>query len=207
MIPLWQAAPALACGSAFILKPFERDRSVPLRLEELFLEAGLPPGVLNVVNGGEEAVDTLLEERRRSTGRACRGRPRWRRCARRSGCQEPHDRDARRRPRPGRVDALIGAGYGSVGERCMAISVAVPAGEDTADRLVTALKDRIATPRIGRSAHPDADFGPLVGRDALDRVRRYVDIGANQGAEGGTGGPARRLNGPGRTSGASGGCD
>ncbi|MFF2964786.1 aldehyde dehydrogenase family protein [Streptomyces sp. NPDC057963] len=81
------------------------------------------------------------------------------------------------------VDALIGAGYGSAGERCMAISVAVPVGEGTADRLVTALKEHIATLRIGRSDDAEADFGPLVSRDAVERVRRYVDIGVTDGAE------------------------
>lgn len=81
------------------------------------------------------------------------------------------------------VDALIGAGYGSAGERCMAISVAVPVGEETADRLVARLKERIAMLRIGASDDPDAEFGPLVSQDALDRVRRYVDIGVTEGAE------------------------
>lgn len=81
------------------------------------------------------------------------------------------------------VDALIGAGYGSAGERCMAISVAIPVGEDTADALVARLKERICSLRIGRSDDPEADFGPLVGRDAVDRVRRYVDLGVEEGAE------------------------
>lgn len=193
MIPLWQAAPALACGNAFILKPSERDPSVPLRLAELFLEAGLPPGVLNVVNGGEESVDTLLEDPRvqalgfvGSTPIAAHIYATAAAHGKRAQCfggaknhmivmPDAHLDQA--------VDALIGAGYGSAGERCMAISVAVPVGEETADRLVAALKDRIATLKIGRSDDPDADFGPLVSRDALDRVCRYVDIGVNEGAE------------------------
>ncbi|MFG2972277.1 CoA-acylating methylmalonate-semialdehyde dehydrogenase [Streptomyces sp. NPDC048331] len=193
MIPLWQAAPALACGNAFILKPSERDPSVPLRLAELFLEAGLPPGVLNVVNGGKEAVDTLLEDPRvqalgfvGSTPIAAHIYATAAAHGKRAQCfggAKNHmivmpDADLDQA-----VDALIGAGYGSAGERCMAIAVAVPVGEDTADRLVAALKDRIATLKIGRSDDPDADFGPLVSRDALDRVRRYVDIGVNEGAE------------------------
>ncbi|MFD7082318.1 CoA-acylating methylmalonate-semialdehyde dehydrogenase [Streptomyces sp. NPDC002181] len=193
MIPLWQAAPALACGNAFVLKPSERDPSVPLRLAELFLEAGLPPGVLNVVNGGKEAVDTLLEDPRvqalgfvGSTPIAAHIYATAAAHGKRAQCfggAKNHmivmpDADLDQA-----VDALIGAGYGSAGERCMAISVAVPVGEETADRLVAALKDRIATLRIGRSDDPDADFGPLVSRDALDRVRRYVDIGASEGAE------------------------
>ncbi|MCB5168845.1 CoA-acylating methylmalonate-semialdehyde dehydrogenase [Streptomyces bambusae] len=193
MIPLWQAAPALACGNAFILKPSERDPSVPLRLAELFLEAGLPPGVLNIVNGGKEAVDTLLEDPRvpalgfvGSTPIAAHIYATAASHGKRAQCfggAKNHmivmpDADLDQA-----VDALIGAGYGSAGERCMAISVAVPVGEDTADRLVAALKDRIAALRIGRSDDLDADFGPLVSRDALDRVHRYVDIGVNEGAE------------------------
>ncbi|RSS84306.1 CoA-acylating methylmalonate-semialdehyde dehydrogenase [Streptomyces sp. WAC06614] len=193
MIPLWQAAPALACGNAFILKPSERDPSVPLRLAELFLEAGLPPGVLNVVNGGKEAVDTLLEDPRvqalgfvGSTPIAAHIYATAAAHGKRAQCfggAKNHmivmpDADIDQA-----VDALIGAGYGSAGERCMAIAVAVPVGEETADRLVAALKERIGQLKIGRSDDPEADFGPLVSRDALDRVRRYVDIGASEGAE------------------------
>ncbi|MEU5687704.1 methylmalonate-semialdehyde dehydrogenase (CoA acylating) [Streptomyces venezuelae] len=193
MIPLWKAAPALACGNAFILKPSERAPSVPLRLAELFLEAGLPPGVLNVVNGGKDAVDTLLEDARvqalgfvGSTPIAARIYATAAAHGKRAQCfggAKNHmivmpDADLDQA-----VDALVGAGYGSAGERCMAISVAVPVGEETADALVTRLKERVAALRIGRSDAPEADFGPLVSRDALDRVRRYVDIGVNEGAE------------------------
>ncbi|MFJ6749120.1 CoA-acylating methylmalonate-semialdehyde dehydrogenase [Streptomyces sp. NPDC091266] len=193
MIPLWKAAPAIACGNAFLLKPSERAPSVPLRLAELFLEAGLPPGVLNVVNGGKEAVDILLADPRvqavgfvGSTPIAADIYATAARHGKRAQCfggaknrmivMPDADLDQA-------VDALIGAGYGSAGERCMAISVAVPVGEDTADRLVARLKERLATLRIGASDDPDADFGPLVSRDALDRVRRYVDIGVTEGAE------------------------
>ncbi|MEW1613629.1 MULTISPECIES: CoA-acylating methylmalonate-semialdehyde dehydrogenase [unclassified Streptomyces] len=193
MIPLWKAAPALACGNAFILKPSERDPSVPLRLAELFLEAGLPPGVLNVVNGGKEAVDTLLEDPRvkalgfvGSTPVAAHIYATAAAHGKRAQCfggAKNHmivmpDADLDQA-----VDALIGAGYGSAGERCMAISVAVPVGEETADALVARLTERIAELRIGRSDDPDADFGPLVGRDAVDRVRGYVDLGVEEGAE------------------------
>ncbi|MFI5663661.1 CoA-acylating methylmalonate-semialdehyde dehydrogenase [Streptomyces sp. NPDC051684] len=193
MIPLWKAAPALACGNAFILKPSERDPSVPLRLAELFLEAGLPPGVLNVVNGGREAVDTLLTDPRvaalgfvGSTPIAAHVYATAAAQGKRAQCfggAKNHmivmpDADLDQA-----VDALIGAGYGSAGERCMAISVAVPVGEDTADALVTRLKERIATLRIGRGDDPQADFGPLVSREAVDRVRSYVDHGVKEGAE------------------------
>ncbi|WP_086692993.1 CoA-acylating methylmalonate-semialdehyde dehydrogenase [Streptomyces recifensis] len=193
MIPLWKAAPALACGNAFVLKPSERDPSVPLRLAELFLEAGLPAGVLNVVNGGREAVDTLLEDPRvaalgfvGSTPIAAHVYATAATHGKRAQCfggAKNHmivmpDADLDQA-----VDALIGAGYGSAGERCMAISVAVPVGEDTADALVARLKERIGSLRIGRSDDPEADFGPLVTREAVDRVRSYVDLGLEEGAE------------------------
>lgn len=191
MIPLWQAAPALACGNSFVLKPSERDPSVPLRLAELFLEAGLPAGVLNVVNGGKEAVDTLLEDPRvqalgfvGSTPIAAYVYATAAAHGKRAQCfggAKNHmvvmpDADLDQA-----VDALIGAGYGSAGERCMAVSVVVPVGEETADALVAKLKERLATLRVGRSDDPEADFGPLVSRDALDRVDRYVGIGATEG--------------------------
>ncbi|WP_439945481.1 CoA-acylating methylmalonate-semialdehyde dehydrogenase [Streptomyces sp. BBFR109] len=193
MIPLWQAAPALACGNAFVLKPGERVPSVPLRLAELFLEAGLPPGVLNVVHGGREAVDTLLADPRvaalgfvGSTLIAAHVYATAAAHGKRAQCfggAKNHmivmpDADLDQA-----VDALIGAGYGSAGERCMAISVAVPVGEATADALVARLKERVGALRIGRGDDPEADFGPLVSRDALDRVRSYVDLGVEEGAE------------------------
>lgn len=193
MIPLWQAAPALACGNAFVLKPGERVPSVPLRLAELFLEAGLPPGVLNVVHGGREAVDTLLADPRvaalgfvGSTPIAAHVYATAAAHGKRAQCfggAKNHmivmpDADLDQA-----VDALIGAGYGSAGERCMAISVAVPVGEATADALVARLKERVGALRIGRGDDPEADFGPLVSRDALDRVRSYVDLGVEEGAE------------------------
>lgn len=193
MIPLWKAAPALACGNAFILKPSERDPSVPLRLAELFLEAGLPPGVLNVVNGAKETVDTLLTDPRvaalgfvGSTPVAAHVYATAAAHGKRAQCfggAKNHlivmpDADLDQV-----VDALIGAGYGSAGERCMAVSVAVPVGERTADALVERLKERIGGLRIGRSDDPEADFGPLVGPDAVDRVRSYIDLGVEEGAE------------------------
>ncbi|EDY47462.1 methylmalonate-semialdehyde dehydrogenase [Streptomyces clavuligerus] len=193
MIPLWKAAPALACGNAFILKPSERDPSVPLRLAELFLEAGLPPGVLNVVNGDRQAVDTLVEDPRvaalgfvGSTPVAAHVYATAAAHGKRAQCfggAKNHmvvmaDADLDQA-----VDALIGAGYGSAGERCMAVSVAVPVGEETADALVARLKERVSALRIGRSDDPEADFGPLVGPDAVERVRRYVDLGVEEGAE------------------------
>ena len=145
MIPLWKCAPAIAAGNAFILKPSERDPGVPLRIAELFLEAGLPAGILNVVQGDKEAVDAILDDPDiKAVGfvgstpiaeyvytRGCADGKRVQ-CF---GGAKNHmiimpDADMDQA-----VDALIGAGYGSAGERCMAISVAVPVGQATADRL------------------------------------------------------------------------
>jgi malonate-semialdehyde dehydrogenase (acetylating)/methylmalonate-semialdehyde dehydrogenase len=192
MIPLWKCAPAIACGNAFILKPSERDPSVPLRLAELFLEAGLPPGILNVVNGDKEAVDAILEEKRikavgfvGSTPIAAYIYENAAKHGKRAQCfggaknhmviMPDADMDLA-------VDALIGAGYGSAGERCMAISVAVPVGERTADELVKRLVPRVEALRVGTSTDPAADYGPLVTREALERVKNYIDIGVDEGA-------------------------
>ena len=192
MIPLWKAGPALACGNAFILKPSERDPSVPLRLAELFLEAGLPPGVFNVVNGDKEAVDTILDDpdikadgfvgstpiahyiysRAAATGKRCQ-------CF---GGAKNHAIIMPDADMDQTVDALIGAGYGSAGERCMAISVAAPVGRDTADRLMGKLIPRVEALKIGPSHDSSADYGPLVTGQALQRVRDYIETGVQEGA-------------------------
>ncbi|MDR3440512.1 CoA-acylating methylmalonate-semialdehyde dehydrogenase [Telmatospirillum sp.] len=192
MIPLWKCAPALACGNSFILKPSERDPSVPLRLAELFLEAGLPPGVFNVVNGDKEAVDAILDDRDIKAvgfvGSSAIAQYIYSRAAatgKRAQCFGGAKNHAIIMPDADldqTVDALIGAGYGSAGERCMAISVAVPVGQDTADRLVDKLIPRVKSLKIGPATDDDADYGPLVTRQALDRVRDYIDIGVKEGA-------------------------
>jgi len=192
MIPLWKMAPAIACGNAFILKPSERDPGVPMRIAELFIEAGLPEGVLNVVNGDKEAVDAILDDPDiKAIGfvgstpiaeyiysRGCAAGKRVQ-CF---GGAKNHmiimpDADMDQA-----VDALVGAGYGSAGERCMAVSVAVPVGQQAADRLVEALIPRVESLKIGPSTDPSADFGPLVTSQALERVKNYVDIGVQEGA-------------------------
>lgn len=193
MIPLWKAAPALACGNAFVLKPSERDPSVPIRLAELFVEAGLPKGVFNVINGDKEAVDALLSDPdiaavgfvgstaiaeyvyKTATAHGKRAQ-----CF---GGAKNHlvvmpDADLDQT-----VDALIGSGYGSAGERCMAVSVAVPVGEDTANRLMKKLIPRVEALKIGPSTDAGADFGPLVTPEALARVRDYVAAGILEGAQ------------------------
>ena len=193
MIPLWKCAPAIACGNAFILKPSERDPSVPMRIAELFLEAGLPEGILNVVNGDKEAVDTLLTDARvkaigfvgssdiaqyiYSTGAAHGKRVQCFGGAKNHMIVMP-DADMDQA-----VDALIGAGYGSAGERCMAISVAVPVGQKTADLLMEKLIPRVENLKIGPSTDAQADYGPVVTKAALNRIKDYVDTGIKEGAK------------------------
>ncbi|WP_327113096.1 CoA-acylating methylmalonate-semialdehyde dehydrogenase [Nocardia sp. NBC_01730] len=193
MIPLWKAGPALATGNAFVLKPSERDPSVPLRLAELFLEAGLPAGVFNVVNGGKEAVDTLLHDPRIKAVGFVGSTPIAQYIyematanGKRAQCFGGAKNHAIVMPDADLddvADQLIGAGYGSAGERCMAISVAVPVGEETADRLVAKLTERVHKLNVGRSDDPGADYGPLVGKDGVHRVNNYVQVGLDEGAE------------------------
>jgi len=193
MIPLWKCAPAIACGNAFILKPSERDPSVPMRIAELFIKAGLPPGILNVVNGDKEAVDTLLTDSRvkaigfvgssaiaeyiYSTGTAHGKRVQCFGGAKNHMIVMP-DADMDQA-----VDALIGAGYGSAGERCMAVSVAVPVGQKTADTLVQKLIPRVESLKIGPSTDTQADYGPMVTKELLNKVRGYIDVGVKEGAK------------------------
>ncbi len=193
MIPLWKAAPAIVCGNAFVLKPSERDPSVPVRLAELFLEAGLPAGVFNVVNGDKIAVDALLTHpdvkaigfvgstaiahHVYSTGTAHGKRVQAFGGAKNHMIVMP-DADMNQA-----VDALIGAGYGSAGERCMAISVAVPVGEETANRLVEKLVPRIESLKVAPYTDEKADYGPLVTGEALKRVKHLVQRGVEEGAE------------------------
>lgn len=193
MIPLWKAGIALAAGNTFILKPSERDPSVPLRLAELAVEAGMPPGALNVLNGDKEAVDALIEDPRikavgfvgstpiaQSIYAAAAAHGKRAQCF---GGAKNHmiimpDADLDQA-----ADALIGAGFGSAGERCMAISVAVPVGEPTAEALRKKLVERIQNLTLGPSLDPSSDFGPVVGADAKERIEQYIDLGVEEGAE------------------------
>ncbi len=193
MIPMWKFAPAIACGNAFILKPSERDPGVPMRLAELMLEAGLPAGILNVVNGDKEAVDAILDDPDiRAVGFVgstpiaeyiyTRGTASGKRVQCFGGAKNHMivmpDADMDQA-----VDALIGAGYGSAGERCMAISVAVPVGKETADRLVEKLIPRVESLKIGPSTDAGADIPPMVTRAHLEKVKNYVEIGIKEGAK------------------------
>jgi malonate-semialdehyde dehydrogenase (acetylating)/methylmalonate-semialdehyde dehydrogenase len=194
MIPMWKFCPAIAAGNAFILKPSERDPSVPMMLAELMMEAGLPAGILNVVNGDKGAVDAILDDpdieaigfvgstaiAKYIYGRGCSNGKR----VQAFGGAKNHmivmpDADMDKA-----VDALIGAGYGAAGERCMAVSVAVPVGEETADRLMEKLIPKVEALKIGPwTAGNDVDFGPLVTREAQKRVLGLVDRGVEEGAK------------------------
>ena len=193
MVPMWMFPVALACGNTFVLKPSERDPSAGLRLAELLTESGLPAGVFNVVNGDKEAVDALLTHPdveavsfvgstpiaeyvyRTGTGHGKRVQA--------LGGAKNHlvvmpDADLDQT-----VDALIGSAYGSAGERCMAVSVAVAVGDDTADRLVEALKPRVAGLRVDGWDNPDSEMGPVVTAAAKERIEGLVSRGVEEGAE------------------------
>ena len=194
MIPMWKFAPAIACGNAFILKPSERDPSVPLMLAELMLEAGLPEGVLQLVNGDKTAVDAILDHPDIQAVGFVGSTPiaeyiysQASKSGKRVQCfggAKNHmivmpDADLDQA-----ADALVGSGYGAAGERCMAISVAVPVGESTADNLIEKLIPKIETLKVGPyTAGEDMDFGPLVTREAQQRVLGLVQSGVDQGAE------------------------
>jgi malonate-semialdehyde dehydrogenase (acetylating)/methylmalonate-semialdehyde dehydrogenase len=193
MVPMWMFPVAIACGNTFVLKPSEKDPSVPLKLAELATRAGLPDGVLNVVNGDKEAVDTLLTdpavasvsfvgstaigEYIYTTGCA-HGKRVQALCGAKNHMVVMPDADMDQT-----IDAIIGSVYGSAGERCMAISVVVAVGDETGDRLIERLIPRVEALRIGPYTDPAAEMGPLVTREHLNKVRAYVESGIEQGAE------------------------
>ena len=193
MVPLWMFPVALACGNTFILKPSEKDPSLGIELARLLQEAGLPDGVFNVVNGDKEAVDALLDHRGieaisfvGSTPIAeyiyTRGTATGKRVQALGGAKNHMvilpDADLDQA-----VDALMGAAYGSAGERCMAISVAVAVGDKLADALVDRLKTKLSTLKIAPGEEPGAEMGPLVTGEHLKKVRGYIDLGVQEGAE------------------------
>lgn len=194
MIPMWKFCPAIACGNAFILKPSERDPSVPVMLAELMSEAGLPEGVLQVVHGDKEAVDAMLgnpvvqaigfvgstpvAEYIYAKGCAAGKRVQCFGGAKNHMIVMP-DADMEQA-----ADALVGSGYGAAGERCMAVSVAVPVGESTADSLIEKLIPRVENLKVGPyTSGDDVDYGPLVTAEAKERVLGLVEAGVKQGAE------------------------
>lgn len=193
MVPLWMWPMAIACGNTFVLKPSERDPSCGIYLAELAREAGLPPGVLNVVNGDKEAVDVLLNDERikavsfvgstpiaeyiYKTGNANGKRVQALGGAKNHAIVMP-DADL-----DNAVSALIGAAYGSCGERCMAIPVVVAVGNEVGDAMVMKLKAELAKMRVGPGTDVSNDMGPLVTKEHLEKVKGYVDLGVKEGAE------------------------
>ncbi|WP_066966055.1 CoA-acylating methylmalonate-semialdehyde dehydrogenase [Microbulbifer sp. Q7] len=193
MVPLWMWPMAVACGNTFILKPSERDPSSALLIAQLALEAGLPAGVLNVVNGDKEAVDTLLSDNRvhavsfvgstpiakyvYETG--CRNGKR----VQAFGGAKNHAIVMPDADLDNAVSALMGAAYGSCGERCMAISVAVAVGDATADALVEKLKAQIADLKVGDGMDNSNDMGPVVTRAQLEKIEGYIAKGVEEGAD------------------------
>jgi len=192
MVPMWMFPMALACGNTFILKPSERDPSAGYRIAELLLEAGLPPGVFNVVNGDKEAVDAILHHPGVNavsfvgstaiaeyiyTNAAAAGKR-----VQALGGAKNHmvvmpDADLDQA-----TDALMGAAYGAAGERCMAVSVAVAVG-GVGDKLMDKLVPRVRALKIGPGSDPEAEMGPLVTKQHYDKVRSYVDLGVKEGAK------------------------
>ncbi|WP_286198537.1 CoA-acylating methylmalonate-semialdehyde dehydrogenase [Mesorhizobium sp. BR1-1-16] len=193
MVPMWMFPIALAAGNCFILKPSERDPSASLVIADWLKEAGLPDGVFQVVHGGKDAVDAILTnpdiqavsfvgstpiaryiyETAAKNGKRCQA----------LGGAKNHmiimpDADMDQA-----VDALMGAAYGSAGERCMAISVAVPIGEKTAEALIAKLEPKIRALKVGPGTDPEAEMGPLVTKQHLDKVRGYIDAGVAEGAK------------------------
>ncbi len=192
MVPMWMFPMAIACGNTFVLKPSEKDPSAPMLLAELFKKAGLPDGVFNVVNGDKEAVDGLLTapevqavsfvgstpiaEYIYQTGTANGKRIQALGGAKNHAVIMP-DADI-----DNAVSAIMGAAYGSCGERCMAISVAVCVGEETGNAVVGKLKSAVGELRVGNGEDATNDMGPLITGEHAEKVRSYVDLGVTEGA-------------------------
>jgi malonate-semialdehyde dehydrogenase (acetylating) / methylmalonate-semialdehyde dehydrogenase len=204
MVPMWMFPMALAAGNTFILKPSERDPSAGIRIAELLAEAGLPPGVFNVVHGDKAAVDAILRHPGIAavsfvgstaiaeyiyTNAAAAGKR-----VQALGGAKNHmvvmpDADLDQA-----TDALMGAAYGAAGERCMAVSVAIAVG-GIGDKLMDRLVPRVRALKIGPGTDPEAEMGPLVTRQHLDRVRAYVDLGVGEGAKLAVDGRSLKLQG------------
>ena len=192
MVPLWMFPVAISCGNTFVLKPSEKDPTVVLRIAELLAEAGLPAGVFNVVNGDKEAVDALLDNpkvgavsfvgstpighyvysRGTNSGKRVQAL-----CGAKNHLVVMPDADMDQV-----TDALIGSAYGSAGERCMAVSVAVPVGEETADRLVTALEPRVRSLKVAPYTDPASELGPVISKQSYNKIHNLIEQGLEQGA-------------------------
>ena len=193
MIPMWMFGIAIACGNGFILKPSEKDPSVPVRLAELMCEAGAPEGLLNVVHGDKEMVDAILTHEAikavsfvgssdiahyvYQTGTANGKRVQAMGGAKNHGIIMP-DAD---------MDQVIadfsGSAYGSAGERCMALPVAVPVGKDTADEFVGRMQEEVGKLNVGISTDPQAHYGPVVSAQHRAKIESYIEMGVKEGAD------------------------
>ncbi|MEM1113511.1 MAG: CoA-acylating methylmalonate-semialdehyde dehydrogenase [Pseudomonadota bacterium] len=192
MVPLWMYPMAIVCGNTFVLKPSERDPSAALYIAQLLEEAGLPPGVINVVNGDKTAVDTLLEDERVKAVSFVGSTPiaqyiyatasaNGKRCQALGGAKNHAiimpDADL-----DNAVNSMLGAAFGSSGERCMALSVAVCVGRDMHDRFVAGMKEAMATLKVGGFANSENDFGPLITGEHRDRVLSFINSAEADGA-------------------------
>ena len=193
MVPMWMFPMALACGNTFILKPSERDPGAPLYLAQLLSEAGLPDGCLNVVNGDKEAVDTILDHPDVAAisfvgstkigkyiyGRGCSNGKRVQAlCGAKNHMVIMPDADMAQA-----VDAAMGAAYGSAGERCMAVSAVLAVGDDTANRFVEQLAPKVRALKIGQFDEPGVEMGPVITKEAKDRITSFIDQGELDGAK------------------------
>ena len=192
MVPMWMFPMAIACGNSFVLKPSEKDPSCSMRLAELLKEAGLPDGVFNVVNGDKEAVDALINNKdvvaMSFVGSTPIAKYIYESCAKnekrvqalggaKNHCVVMPDCDLDQA-----VNGLMGAAYGSAGERCMAQSVAVAVG-NIGDKLVKSLAKKVEALKVGPGMDKQSEMGPLVTKEHLEKVKSYVDIGEKEGAK------------------------
>ncbi len=192
MVPMWMFPMAIACGNTFILKPSEKDPSCSIKLAELFSEAGLPKGVFNVVNGDKEAVDAIINNKEISgvsfVGSTPIAKYIYENCAKnekrvqalggaKNHCVVMPDCDLEQA-----VNGLIGAAYGSAGERCMAQSVVVAVG-NISDKLVQSLTKKVESLKVGPGMDKKSEMGPLVTKEHLEKVKGYVDLGVKEGAK------------------------
>ena len=193
MVPLWMFPIAIACGNCFILKPSERDPSSSLLLAQMVLDAGFPPGVLNVVNGGKEAVDAILKNKDISAVSFVGSTPiahyiyqeaaKYGKKVQAMGGAKNHmvvmpDADIDLV-----CDSIMGSVFGSAGERCMAVSVVVPVGKETGDAIRSKITPMIENLKIGPGLEKTSEMGPLVTKQHLDKVKNYIDVGIKEGAD------------------------
>ena len=193
MVPMWMFPLAIVCGNTFILKPSERDPSAPLFIAQLLKEAGLPDGVLNVVNGDKEAVDVLLTDQRIKAVSFVGSTPiaehiyttanaNGKRCQALGGAKN-HAIVMPDADMDNAVNQLLGAAFGSSGERCMALSVAVTVGDEAGDALVAKMAERMKGLSVGEHSNANNDFGPVITKQHQEKVIGYINSAENDGAK------------------------